>query len=317
VVNDSATLPASLPAAGIEVRLRAELWDGSFSAILFGEGDWRAPTERRPPPRILAPGEVIRWPTDLSATVERVSALSPRLVDLRFDRSGDALWSAIYAAGRPIQYSYVAALLDLWQVQTAYGARPWSVEMPSAGRPLRWPLLLELRRRGVGIAAITHAAGPSSTGDPAIDAALPLPERFDVPARTVEAVAQARASGGRVVAAGTSVVRALEGCAALHGGELCAGTGVTDLRIREGFSPRVVDGLLTGMHEPTASHFDLLSAFAPRALVRRAYEHAADHGYLWHELGDSSLILRGEAATTAGRSCPSAPLGRARSATAR
>ena len=105
------------------------------------------------------------------------------------------------------------------------------------------------------------------------------------------AIAAAKAAGGRVVAAGTTVVRALEGCAALHGGALEAGEGITDLRVDHATRLRVVDGLLTGLHEPTASHFELLQAFAPPELLLRAYAHAEQEGYLGHEFGDANLIL--------------------------
>ena len=217
VVNDAATLPGSLQGFGpggapVEVRLLAELPSGAFRAVLFGPGDWHTPTEHRPPPPLLPEGAALRL-GQLSATVERVSPISPRLLELRFDRSGGRLWSLLYRLGRPVQYSYTAGSLELWQVQVGYASRPWAAEMPSAGRPLRWHLLLDLRQRGVRIAAITHAAGLSSTGDPALDAALPLPERFEVPQPTVDAVSKARAAGGRVAAVGTSAVRALEGAA--------------------------------------------------------------------------------------------------------
>jgi len=162
--------------------------------------------------------------------------------------------------------------------------------MPSAGRPLRWEILLALRARGIGFAHLTEAAGLSSTGDPAIDALLPFPERFEVPEATAGAVSATRAAGGRVVAVGTSVARALEG-AALERGTLVAGSGVTDLLIGPGYRPRVVDGLLTGAHEPAASHYALLHAFAPAALLSRASEHAERSGYLTHEFGDSWLVL--------------------------
>src|SRR5262249_29281050 len=154
----------------------------------------------------------------------RVEGVRGRLVDLRFDRAGDGLWAALYRAGRPVQYAHVAEPLPLWAVQTRYGARPWAAELPSAGRPPPWGVLGALPPRGVGLARVTHACGLSATGDEALDAALPLPERYDVPAATVEAVARAR----RVVAVGTSVVRALEGAAARHG-RLVAGEGETDL----------------------------------------------------------------------------------------
>jgi S-adenosylmethionine:tRNA ribosyltransferase-isomerase len=174
-------------------------------------------------------------------------------------------------------------------VQTAFAGRPLAAEMPSAGRPLRVSLLRALRSRGLAIAVITHAAGLSSTGDRALDAALPLPELSLVPESAVAAVDAALAKGGRVVAVGTTVVRALEG--AVRSGRLQAGAKRTDLRIGPGFRPRVVSGLLTGLHEPGESHFELLQAFAPRALLEAAIEHAARAGYLSHEFGDSCLIL--------------------------
>ena len=294
VMNDAATMPASLSGRApggepIEARLLGELASGAFRAVLLGDGDWRQRTEDRAPPARVQPGARLAF-SGISATVERISRLSPRLVELRFDRCGADLWLALYRAGRPVQYAYTAAPMELWHVQVPYASRPWAVEMPSAGRPLRWELLLALRARGVRLARVTHAAGLSSTGDPAIDAALPLPERFEIPAATAEAVAKARGGEGRVVAVGTSVARALEGAVA-HGGPLTPGGGETDLIIGPGYRPRVVDGLLTGTHEPTASHFALLHAFAPAALLARASEHAGRAGYLTHEFGDSWLLL--------------------------
>jgi S-adenosylmethionine:tRNA ribosyltransferase-isomerase len=299
VLNDAATLPASLGGRGpagedIEVRLAGLAQAGDWWAVLFGAGDWRTRTEDRPPPPLLAVGDRVFLGGDLTAEVRRVDDRSPRLVSLVFDRAGAALWSALYRHGRPIQYSHVRAPLALWHVQTGYAGRPWAAELPSAGRPLTAAALLDLRRRGVGLATVTHAAGLSSTGDAALDARLPLPERFDVPARTVTAVADARARGGRVVAVGTSAVRALEGQAARNGGRLRAGTGTTDIVIGASHVLRVVDGLLTGLHEPGSSHFELLRAFAPEALLREALAHAESLGYLGHEFGDSSLVLPGE-----------------------
>jgi S-adenosylmethionine:tRNA ribosyltransferase-isomerase len=271
VVNDGATLPASLQgatAAGdpVEARLFGGDGDGRFRALLFGAGSHRDRTEDRPPPPRLAPGDALRFADDLSAVVDRVDDASPRLADLAFRERGARLWSALYRPGRPVQYAYVTGALELWHTQTRYASRPWCAEAPSAGRPLAWSLLLALLKKGVGVASLTHAAGLSSTGDAALDARLPLAERFEIPEATVRAVAAARAAGGRVVAAGTTVARALEGCvaralegcAALHGGELVAGEGVTDLVLGRGHRPRVVDGLLTGMHEPDQSHYRLL-----------------------------------------------------------
>ena len=301
VLNDAATLPGSLlgwsPRGPLELRLAGppsgsdpSLWP----AVLFGAGSWRERTEeRRRPPR-LAAGDPIRLETPgagagLAAEVVSVSALSPRLVELRFDREGAEFWAALFRVGRPVQYSYLRQPLPLWHVQTAFAGRPLAAEMPSAGRPLRIPLLRALRRRGVAVATVTHAAGLSSTGDPALDAALPFPELSLVPPVAVAAVERARGAFGRVVAVGTTVVRALEG--AWRDGALRARAATTDLRIGKGFEPRVVSGLLTGLHEPGESHFELLQAFAPRELLEAALAHAADAGYRGHEFGDASLVL--------------------------
>ena len=295
VLNDAATLPASLPARdprGVpcEVRLAGESDGGRWHAVLFGAGDWRTRTEDRPAPPVLDAGDQLSFGDDLRAMVVSVSGLSSRLVELRFDRQGAALIAALYRLGRPVQYSYLAGELRLWHVQSRFASRPWAVEPPSAGRPLTWALLTALRRRGVGLARLTHAAGLSSTGDPALDAALPLPEAYDIPAETVAAIAEARASGGRIVAAGTTVVRALESAAAGLGG-LQPGPGTARLRLFAGFRRRVVDGILTGLHEPGTSHFALLGAFASAELLEAASRHAEAAGYLAHEFGDTSLLL--------------------------
>jgi S-adenosylmethionine:tRNA ribosyltransferase-isomerase len=294
VVNDAATLPASLPArlpsgAAAEVRIVRARDDGRrWQAVLFGAGDWRTPTERRLAPEPLTAGARLEI-AGLAATVTAVSKTSVRLLELAFENDAAAAWAAIYRHGRPIQYAHVREPLALWAVQTAYAARPWAAEAPSAGVPLDWALLSALRAHGVGLAAITEGAGLSSTGDAAIDAALPLPERFEVSPAAVRAVVAAKAAGGRVVAVGTSVVRALESAAS--SGELRAMAGDTDLVIGPGYRPRVVDGLFTGLHEPAASHFALLQAFATRAQLELAYVHAERSGYLGHEFGDANLIL--------------------------
>jgi S-adenosylmethionine:tRNA ribosyltransferase-isomerase len=295
VVNDAATLPSSLRGTTVsgetvEVRLAGETDDGAWRAVLFGAGDWRTRTEDRPAPPRLGLGDRIQFEA-LAATVVGVDRESPRLVTIAFDASGPALWTALYRAGRPVQYAYTAAPLAIWHVQTAYAARPWAVEAPSAGFALTWDLLLELRRRGVGIARITHAAGLSSTGDRALDARLPLAERYDVSAETVRAVEQTKAMGGRVIAAGTTVARALESAAAADGRRLVAGRGTTDLRLGPSSRPRVVDGIVTGVHDAETSHFALLEAFAPRELLDAAHMFAEARGYLGHEFGDIVLVL--------------------------
>lgn len=294
VVNDAATLPASLPArlpsgAAAEVRLTTARDQGrSWQAVSFGAGDWRTPTERRPPPEPLAAGARLEV-ADLPATVLEVSRTHVRLFELRFESDADTVWAAIYRRGRPIQYAHLLQPLPLWSVQSPFAARPWSAELPSAGLPLDWSLLSALRARGVGLAAVTHGCGLSSTGDAALDAALPLAERLEVSAATVRAVETTRKHGGRVVAAGTSVVRALESAAA--GGALVATRGETTLLIGPGYRRRVVNGLLTGLHEPAASHYALLQAFATPLQLAAVYAHAERAGYLDHEFGDANLIL--------------------------
>ena len=294
VVNDAATLPASLrgrTASGlaVEVRLAGERADGLWDAVLFGAGDWRTRTEDRPAPPRLAAGDALLF-DGLRATVVLVDPRSPRLVALDFDARGAALWSALYRIGRPVQYAHAAGPLALWQVQTAYAARPWAAEAPSAGFALTWDLLLDLRRAGVGIARVTDAAGLSATGDPDLDARLPLAERYEVSDAAARAVALARAAGGRVVAVGTSVARALE-TAALQGGRPVASRGTTDLLLGPGFRRQVVDAIATGVHDPGTSHFRLLESFAPRDLLLRAYAMAESLGYQGHEFGDAMLVL--------------------------
>jgi S-adenosylmethionine:tRNA ribosyltransferase-isomerase len=180
-------------------------------------------------------------------------------------------------------------------VQTPFAARPWAVEPPSAALPLTFDLLLALRRRGVRFAAVTHAAGLSSTGDPELDRRLPLPERYDVPACTVRAIADARRRGARVIAIGTTVVRALESAVrpvgGIGGGVLAAGEGITALRLGPASERRVVDAVLTGMHEPDSSHFELLESFAPRALLLELAARARQLGCLAHEFGDAALVV--------------------------
>ena len=292
VVNDAATLPSSLHGhssmgAPIEIRLAAREDDGAFWAILFGAGDWHAPTEHRPAVPPIAIDDVLHFGR-LDARVEAFDPRSNRLARVRFLTEDSVLFPSLYRLASPIQYSYLRAPLALWHVQNRYAGRPWSFEMPSAGRPLTWTALLAMRSRGIRIVSLTHAAGISSSGDPAIDNALPLPERYELPAETIDAIDSAHASGGRVIAVGTSVVRALES-AARNGWR--AGTAVTDLKLGPGQPLKIIDGLFTGMHEPTASHFELLQTFAPLQLIETAYAHASELGYTCHEFGDSTLIL--------------------------
>lgn len=304
VLNDAATIPASLhvrTASGRvhELRLAGPPRAGRWSAVLFGEGDWRMDTDRRPTPDAVRAGARLALDDDSHVRVVAVSDLSPRLLTVHFERSEREVWPLLYRLGKPVQYAYVTEAVALRDVQTSYAGRPWAVEMPSAGRPLTWGLLLALERRGVTVTTLTHAAGLSATGDPQLDARLPLRERYEIPTATVAAIDRALDRGHRVLAVGTSVVRALEGNAADHDGLLVPGIGETDLRIGPSFAPRITAGVLSGVHEPGTSHSALLAAFASLELLARAHAHALATDLRIHEFGDSTLVLPGIAAKVA------------------
>jgi S-adenosylmethionine:tRNA ribosyltransferase-isomerase len=295
VLNDAATLPASLRAGPeLELRLMSELNDGTWLALSLGRGDYRLPTEERGAPPVLAVGAELAFGHGLSARVRALDPTSARLLYIEFLQHGAELWQALYRAAAPIQYAYLRAPLALWDVQNAYAARPWAVELPSAGKPLRFETLFRVAARGVTLSQLTHAAGLSSTGDAALDARLPVAERFELSEESAARLRATRAHGGRVIAVGTSVTRALE--AASLSGTLCAGAQHTDLLLGSGSVLRTCDGLLTGLHAPGTSHFALLEAYAPPMLLERAFLHAQRHGYLQHEFGDSCLILKGSLA---------------------
>lgn len=299
VVNDAGTIPASLRVtwrgAALELRLAGPPDGATWPAVLFGAGDWRTDTDLRPRPPAVHPGDRLTLDDGGAIEIVEVSDRSPRLLAVRFDAALPDAWAAVMRLGRPIQYAYLRRPVAPHEVQTRYAARPWAVEMPSAGRPLGITTLTALRRRGVGLVALTHAAGLSATGDAELDAALPWPERYDVPPRTAAAVTEARRRGARVVAVGTSVVRALEGNARDHGGVVTAGAGTTSLVLGPSTPLHVVDGVLSGIHEPGTSHHGLLGAFAGAALLERAHREAVATDLAIHEFGDSSLVLPGAA----------------------
>ena len=196
----------------IEVRLagrRSLSTDLSdFSAVVFGAGDFRTRTEDRTRPPSLVPGDALVL-GPLSATVTALLGHA-RLISLHFDGSTDEIWSGIAHHGRPVQYAHVPTPLALWDVWTPIASPPVAFEPPSAGFALDWQMIAALRARNIGFATITHAAGISSTGDAELDMRLPFDEPYEVPVSTAAAIARARANGGRIIAIGTTVVRALE-----------------------------------------------------------------------------------------------------------
>ena len=187
--------------------------------------------------------------------------------------------------GRPIAYRYLTGDYPLTDFQTVYATVPGSAEMASAGRPFTAPLTVELIARGVVLAPVVLHSGVSS---PELHEP-PMPERFEVPEGTACLVESTRAAGGRVIAVGTTVVRALESAHSVD--RVRAARGWTDLVLGPLRPARVVTGLITGLHAPEASHLLLLEAVAGHELVAAAYDEALAEGYLWHEFGDSMLFL--------------------------
>ncbi len=291
VINTSATLPAELDAERadgepVELHLSTAVPDGGPP----GDG---APLRyvvelrrNRAPLLDASAGELLSLPGGAGAVL-----LAPYL-------GGQRLWVAelhlphplvdyLSLHGRPISYPYVHERHPIADYQTAYATVPGSAEMPSAGRPFTPELITALIARGVTVAPITLHTGVSSLelGE------RPYPEWYRVPAPTARLVEATRAWGGRVIAVGTTVVRALESAAG-EGGRAGASQGWTQLVITPERGVRIVDGLLTGWHDPEASHLDMLEAIGGRELIERSYAAAAEHGYLWHEFGDVNLILR-------------------------
>jgi S-adenosylmethionine:tRNA ribosyltransferase-isomerase len=188
--------------------------------------------------------------------------------------------------GRPIRYAYLDGAWPLADYQTMFAAEPGSAEMPSAGRAFTPRVVRRLEARAVRVVPIVLHTGVASleADEP------PYPERYRVPADTAHAIAAARAAGGRVVAAGTTVVRALETVAHTDG-TIEPGAGWTDVVVTPARGLFAVDAILTGFHEPRASHLAMLETLAGRTHLVRAYDEALHNGYLWHEFGDMHLIL--------------------------
>jgi S-adenosylmethionine:tRNA ribosyltransferase-isomerase len=286
VVNTSATVPAAIDTSSrlgpivvhVSTRLPGGLWIVEPRSPLPGGAT--EPTSLPPGPhRIVldggaeldlfrpAPGSSRLW---LAATVEDTTELL----------------AVLERHGRPIRYRYVERDWPLAAYQTVFASRPGSAEMPSAARPFTPELVTRLIARGVELATVTLHTGVSSleAGE------LPYPEWYEVPVATAASVNASRSGGRHVVAVGTTVVRALES-AADRGGTVHPASGWTDTVVTPARGVRVVDGLLSGWHEPAATHLAMLEAVAGPEALALAYEEAHRAGYLWHEFGDSHLLL--------------------------
>ena len=231
------------------------------------------------------PGEVIRLPGGAELTLDR--RVTGRLWQARLST---AVVPYLLRHGVPIRYSYVRQDWPLAAYQTVFATRPGSAEMPSASRPFTPEVVTRLVAQGITFAPLTLDTGVSSLeGDEE-----PYPEPFDVPPATARLVNLTRRTGGRVIAAGTTVVRALETAARAEpagDGLVAAAAGWTSHVVTPEVPLLAVDGLLTGLHEPRSSHLRMLAAFADADLLRRCYQAAVAERYLWHEFGDVHLLL--------------------------
>jgi S-adenosylmethionine:tRNA ribosyltransferase-isomerase len=288
VVNTSATVPAAVD---------ARLPDGDPVVVHFsGElpGNLLLVEVRQPRDGTTAP-RVLDRPTELDLLGLGDVQLHAPFADSRrlwfataSFAGGDPLLTFLERHGRPIRYRHVPRQWPITAYQTVFGREPGSVEMPSASRPFSTELVTDLVARGVGVTPLVLHTGVSSLEGEE----RPYPERYRVPSATATAIVNARQDGGRVIAVGTTVVRALatvtDGRGVVHPGQ-----GWTDLMVTADTPVRSVDGLVTGWHEPESTHLMMLESFATRSQLEAAYAAALDAGYLWHEFGDSHLILRG------------------------
>jgi S-adenosylmethionine:tRNA ribosyltransferase-isomerase len=325
VVNTSGTLPAAVPAvrgtaaapggpalsgpelsgpelagaelAGAELAgaelAGAELAGAELAVHFSGprpDGGWLVELRAiRGPATVPHPGgtprEVIKLPGGAELTLDR--RVTGRLWQARLST---AVVPYLLRHGVPIRYSYVRQDWPLAAYQTVFATRPGSAEMPSASRPFTPEVVTRLVAQGITFAPLTLDTGVSSLeGDEE-----PYPEPFDVPPATARLVNLTRRTGGRVIAAGTTVVRALETAARAEpagDGLVAAAAGWTSHVVTPEVPLLTVDGLLTGLHEPRSSHLRMLAAFADADLLRRCYQAAVAERYLWHEFGDVHLLL--------------------------
>jgi S-adenosylmethionine:tRNA ribosyltransferase-isomerase len=288
VVNDSATFAAALPAelVGRELRLH-------ISSQVPGTRR-RFVELRRPhglgskPDTSAAAGDVVQLPAGATARLVAPRPRpesAPRFWEAELDLPAE-LQPYLAAHGEPIRYEYVSEAWPLDAYQTIFARVPGSSEMPSAGRPFSERLVERLRANRISIATLTLHAGVSSVESDE----EPTPEPFRVPRQTARTVTEALRSGRRVIAVGTTVIRALES-AVNRKGVVEAAEGVTGLVVAPEHRLRSVTGLLTGFHEPEASHIKLLQAVAGSDAVARSYAAAIEKDYLWHEFGDVHLLM--------------------------
>ena len=289
VFNSSHTLPAVLTAtvrhtsAQIEVRLAERLANGDWLVLLLGQANQNPVVPER---------SILDFGQGLTAEVLGPDQAISRLWCVRFSAAGTTFVDLIYRLGQPVRYRYLAAPWRLSYYQNVYAQIPGSSEMPSAGRAFSWQLLFQLRDMGVQTANIILHTGLSSYMDGELDRQhLMSEEEYWIPEDAAEKIRCAQIEGGRIIAVGTTVVRALEASLVENQGSIRASHSYTRLRISDRHPLRLVNGLITGLHEPAASHLDLLAAFIPKETLFDAYAEAIQQRYLWHEFGDLNLIV--------------------------
>jgi S-adenosylmethionine:tRNA ribosyltransferase-isomerase len=289
VVNDSATIPGEVDAVHatrgpVVLHLATPLDDGSWVIEVRTARDAsRAVLDASPGDRFESGAVAVTLQEPYPRTGSSPTGEGNRLWRARVE---GPLEDHLSRQGRPIAYGYLPRRYPLSAYQTVFATRAGSAEMPSAARPFTHGLVTRLVSQGVAIAPITLHTGVSSqeAGE------APQAERFRVPAATARLVNAVTAGGGRVVAVGTTVTRALESAVA-DDGTVVARSGWTERVVTPADPPRVVAGLITGWHDPHASHLLLVEAVAGRELTQRAYEAAVAEEYLWHEFGDAALLL--------------------------
>jgi S-adenosylmethionine:tRNA ribosyltransferase-isomerase len=282
VVNTSATLPAALDAVAddgttLQLHLSTHLPGDLWTVELRRDGE----PYSQSPGRLALPGAAhvhIHAPYVRGRHRARLWLASLHL-DTPIDRY-------LFDHGRPISYGRVATRWSIDRYQTIFATEYGSAEMPSAGRAFSHELVTRLVSRGVGVVPLVLHAGVSS---PEFDEP-PYEEQYSVPAATAAAVNSARAAGGRVIAVGTTVVRALHTVTDASG-IVHPAAGWTDVVVAADDHVPAIDGLLTGWHEPRASHLMIVEALGGRTLLERSYLAALEHRYLWHEFGDLQLIV--------------------------
>jgi S-adenosylmethionine:tRNA ribosyltransferase-isomerase len=282
VLNNSRTIPAFLKGTwhrkgkvigtDVEMRLARKMSASEWEVLIVATN--------------VKSGDCIKFSENLEAKVIGGVFKSP-LKMIHFNLRGKVLYNEIYSIGEPIRYEYIHHPWNLDYYQTVFASQPGSVEMPSAGRAFSWELLLKLQQKGVRLAFLQLHTGLSYFPDDEF-AHSPVEhfEEYSIRQEDMEALIKAKDSGAKVIAAGTTVVRALETAASNSTIQ-----GWTNLYITSDYQLQLVDGIITGFHEPKASHLDMLAAFVDEIKLLEAYNIAIEQKYLWHEFGDINLII--------------------------